>query len=247
VSAASEAARLIDLRKHKGVHPRIGALDVLPFVPLEGATLEDCVQLAHTAGQRIWDEAQVPSYFYEAAATRPGRLNLEDVRRGQFERLKEDALRNPARRPDVGGPGLHPTAGAVAVGARKFLIAVNVILNTPDATIAIAIAQKIRTSSGGLPNVKALGLALASRGLSQVSMNLTDYEVTPMHVVHQAIVDEAKARGVKVLESELIGLIPRGALEAAGTYDLRIGGFHEGMILENRLAEAARRGSRIEV
>ena len=186
VRAAHKARELINLNEHRGVHPRLGALDVLPFVPLAGTSLPYCVELAHQAGRRIWEELGIPIYFYEAAALRPDRVKLEDVRRGQFEELRTVALVNSDKAPDLGGPALHPTAGAVISGARKFLIAYNINLRTPDLGIAKAIARRIRASSGGLPAVKALGVALPSRGIVQVSMNLTDFEQTPVHVVFLA-------------------------------------------------------------
>jgi glutamate formiminotransferase len=235
VRATARAAELIDLNRHEGVHPRLGVLDVLPFVPLSGATLEDCKGLARQAGQRIWSELQIPVYFYQAAALRPDRTHLEDVRRGQFEGLREAVLADPEKRPDLGGPALHPTAGAVIVGARKFLIAYNINLRTTDVTIAKAIARKIRASSGGLPAVKALGLSLASRGLVQVSMNLTDFEQTPLHVVYAEVSRLAAEHGVEVEESELIGLMPRKALEMAAAGLLRLANWDSEKVIENRL------------
>jgi glutamate formiminotransferase len=235
VRATARAAALIDLNQHEGVHPRLGVLDVLPFVPLAGATLEDCIGLARQAGQRIWSELRIPVYFYQAAALRPDRTHLEDVRRGQFEGLREAVLADPEKRPDLGGPALHPTAGAVIVGARKFLIAYNINLRTTDVTIAKAIARKIRASSGGLPAVKALGLPLASRGLVQVSMNLTDFEQTPIHVVYAEVSRLAAEQGVEVEESELIGLMPRKALEMAAAGLLKLSNWDSEKVIENRL------------
>src|SRR5579885_747623 len=177
--AVGRAAELIDLRQHQGAHPRVGATDVVPFVPVQGITLEECVALAHRVGRKIWERYRIPVYFYEAAALRADRVNLEDVRRGQFEGLREEVLRNFERVPDVGGPALHPSAGATIVGARKFLIAYNVNLGTGDLTVAQKIARAVRFSSGGLRFVKAMGVELKSRGIVQVSMNLTDFEQTP--------------------------------------------------------------------
>ena len=168
-----KALELIDLTKHSGAHPRIGATDVLPFIPVEGVTIEECVALARRVGHEIWKRYGIPVYFYEAAATRPDRTNLENIRRGQFEALREEIQRNPDRAPDVGGPALHPTGGATVVGARKFLIAYNINLDTPDVSIAKQIAKTIRFSSGGLPYVKAMGVELQARNLAQVSINLT--------------------------------------------------------------------------
>jgi glutamate formiminotransferase len=235
VRATALAAELIDLNRHRGVHPRLGALDVLPFVPLGDAALDDCVALAHRAGKRIWQELGIPVYFYQAAATRPGRQELEDVRRGQFEGLREAVLTNETKRPDLGGPALHPTAGAVIVGARKVLIAFNINLKTDNIEVAKEIAKRIRASSGGLPGVKALGLPLASRREVQVSMNLTDFEQTPVHVVYAEVSRLAAARGVKVAESELIGLLPRKALEMAFADLLKLPEFHSQRVIENRI------------
>ena len=238
VRATAEAARIIDLTEHRGIHPRLGALDVLPFVPIAGVTLEDCAALAHRAGERIWNELGIPVYYYQAAALRPDRVNLEDVRRGQFEGLRETALLDEAKAPDVGGPGLHPTAGAVIVGARKILIAYNINLRTDDLTIAKEIAKSIRQSSGGFACVKALGLPLATRRRVQVSMNLTDFEVTPPHVVFAEVERLAAVRGVEIEESELIGLLPRRAMELAFLQWLKLPGKTAGQVIETRLENA---------
>jgi glutamate formiminotransferase/glutamate formiminotransferase/formiminotetrahydrofolate cyclodeaminase len=236
VRAAARAAEIIDLNQHRGVHPRLGALDVLPFVPLGDAALADCADLAHRAGQRIWQELQIPVYFYQAAALRPDRTLLEKVRQGGFEDLRDRVLVDETSSPDLGGPALHPTAGAVIVGARPVLIAYNINLATSDLAIAKSIARAIRASSGGLPCVKALGLALASRGQVQVSMNLTDFNVTPPHVVFGEVSRLAAAAGVAVAESELIGLIPRKALEMAFADSLKLPGFRSDSVIENCLA-----------
>lgn len=233
--AARKAAGLIDLNLHRGVHPRIGALDVLPFVPLEDATMDDCVAIARQAGSRIWNELGIPVYFYQAAATRPDRVPLENLRRGQFEGLREAVALDETRRPDLGGPFLHPTAGAVITGARKLLLAFNINLQTTDLALAKSIARRIRASSGGFPAVKALGLPLASRGLVQVSMNLTDFERTPLHIVFLEVARLAAEHGVAIAESELIGLIPRLALEAAAAGLLKLPCFHSGRVLEGRI------------
>ncbi len=236
VRAAALAAKLINLNQHHGVHPRLGALDVLPFVPLGSTSLADCVALAHRAGERIWSELQIPVYFYGAAALRPDRLLLEDVRRGAFEGLRELVLLDETKAPDLGGPSLHPTAGAVIVGTRPILIAYNINLKSADLAIAKSIARAIRASNGGLPCVKALGLPLSSRGQVQVSMNLTDFNVTPPHVVFAEVVRLAAAAGVSVAESELIGLIPRGAVEMAFTHFLELAQFRSESVIENCLA-----------
>ncbi len=235
VAAAAKAKELIDLRAHSGVHPRVGALDVLPFVPLGPATMAECIALAHRAGERIWNELGIPVYFYEAAARHPDRRQLEDVRRGGFEGLREAVLRDESKAPDLGGPALHPSAGAVVVGARKMLIAFNINLNTDDLTLAQSIARRIRTRNGGLPFVKALGLRLASRDLVQVSMNLTDYEVTPPHVVYGEVERLATEAGIEIVESELIGLIPRKAVDWAAAARLKLNSFESGMVIENRI------------
>ena len=195
IRAVGKAAELIDLNAQRGGHPRIGAADVVPFVPLEGISLQECAQLAAAAGEEIWRRFRVPVYLYEAAARRPENARLENIRRGDFEILREEVKSNPARRPDIGGPLLHATAGATVLGARKFLIAFNINLATADLSIAKAIARKIRQSSGGLPCVKALGIMLHSRNQAQVSMNLTDFEVTPVNVVIDAVEREAALRG----------------------------------------------------
>jgi len=221
------AVERIDLRRHAGVHPRIGAADVTPFIPLSGATVADCVEIAHRTGQRVWDELRVPVYFYEAAALSPERAPLENVRRGGFER--------PALAPDLGGPELNPTAGACAIGARKLLIAFNVNLNTDDLGLARAIARKIRASSGGFAALKAIGVPLARRKQVQVSMNLTDFERTPLDVVLAAVRSEAAARQVEIAEIQYIGLVPRKAIQDAASRDTEWSSFDPGLILEERL------------
>ena len=236
VRLAGKAAELIDLNRHRGVHPRIGALDVLPFVPLRRISLEECAGLAVRAGERIWREHRIPVYLYGAAARRPER-RLAEIRRGGFEALREAAARDPERAPDIGGPGLHPTAGATAAGARKIMIAYNVLLETPDVTVAGRIARRIRASSGGLPEVQAMGVYLPRRGLAQVSMNLLDYGATPVHEVFLAVAREAEREGVAVRSSEVVGLIPRRALkmaEAAGV-DLKWENLRPDAVLEERL------------
>jgi glutamate formiminotransferase len=232
----AEAARRIDMNCHRGVHPRIGATDVLPFVPVAGVSMEECVEFAHRAGKTIWERYRIPVYFYEAAAVHPERRALEKVRKGQLESLRRDAPLDAQRAPDVGGPALHPTAGAIAVGARKFLIAYNINLNTPDAGVAAEIARAIRASSGGLPALKALGIALPSRGISQVSMNLTDFEVTSLQQAFDAVQSEGGRRGCAIAGSEIVGLVPRKALEDARGCILALDNFSDDQILENRLA-----------
>lgn len=208
----SKAAELIDLREHCGEHPRIGATDVLPFVPVEGVTMENCVALARQAGQEIWARYKVPVYFYEEAALRPERKRLESVRSGEFEYLRDEVLRNADRAPDIGGPRLHPSAGAVAIGARKFLIAYNINLDAPDVSVAKKIARTIRASNGGLPYVKAIGVELTDRKIAQVAINLTDFEQTSIRRVFEAVRLEAERNGCSILSSEIVGLAPRKAL-----------------------------------
>jgi glutamate formiminotransferase len=236
--AVEKAASLIDLTRHQGAHPRIGAADVVPFIPIEGVTLEDCVRLAERVGGEIWNKLRIPVYFYEAAARRPERVNLENIRRGQFEALLKEMGTAPERHPDVGDAICHPTAGATVVGARKFLIAYNINLGTADVGIAKKIAKTIRFSSGGLRYVKAMGVALASRNLAQVSINLTDFEQTPMHLVFETVRREAERHGVAVVGSEIVGLIPRKALEMSAEYFLRYENFSPQLVLENRIADA---------
>jgi glutamate formiminotransferase len=207
-------------------------------VPLEGATMDDCVALARQAAARIWRELGIPVYFYQAAALRPDRLRLEDVRRGQFEGLRELALVDETKAPDLGGPGLHPTAGAVIVGARKILIAYNINLKSTNLDLAKDIARAIRTSSGGLPAVKALGLPLESRNLVQVSMNLTDFEQTPIHVVFSEVARLAARHGVAIEESELIGLLPRKAIEMAFAHWLKLSEFEPSRVIESAIERA---------
>jgi len=238
LAGAAVAIAEIDLTSHTGVHPRIGAVDVMPFVPLEGVTLEECVLLAQRAAGELWKRHQVPTYLYEAAARRPERTNLENIRRGQFEGLREEVRTNPDRLPDFGGAELHPTAGATVVGARKFLIAYNINLGTSDLEVAKKIAKGIRHSSGGFRYVKGMGVPLVSRNLAQVSMNLTDFEQTPVHRVFECVKAEAARYGVPVVGSEIIGLIPKKALEMTADYYLRVEGFSPRMVLENRVAEA---------
>ncbi len=211
VRGVGRAAELIDLTRQEGVHPRVGAADVVPFVPVSGCTLGDCAQLAHHAGMDMWRRYGVPVYFYEAAAMRPDRVKLEDVRRGQFEGLRQ-AVRSDSRAwPDVGANELHATAGASVVGARQFLIAYNIYLDTAEIAVARAIARGLRASNGGLAGVKAMGVMVDGR--AQVSMNVTDFHVTPMKRVHAEVVDLAARHEVDVAEGELIGLVPEAACE----------------------------------
>jgi len=233
-----KAMELIDLTKHTGAHPRVGATDVVPFIPIDGVTIEDCVALARRVGNEIWKRYRIPVFFYEAAATRPERVNLENVRRGQFEGLREELKKNHDRQPDVGEPKLHPTAGVTVVGARKFLIAYNVNLNTSDVGIANKIAKAIRFSSGGLRYVKSMGVELKARNLAQVSINLTDFEQTPMHRVYEMVKREAARYGAMPVGSEIVGLVPKKALEMAADFFLQLENFSPEQVFENKLASA---------
>jgi glutamate formiminotransferase/formiminotetrahydrofolate cyclodeaminase len=234
IRGVGKAAELIDLTRHQGAHPRMGAADVVPFIPIDGVTIEDCVAMARHVGAEIAKRFQIPVYLYEAAAATPERQNLENIRRGQFEGVRDEIATNPARRPDFGEARVHPTAGATVVGARKALIAYNVFLNTPDVDIAKKIAKAVRFSSGGLRFVKGAGFLV--RGLAQVSMNLTDFEQTPVHRVFELVKREAARYGVIPVSSEIVGLIPKKALEQAAEWFLQVENFDSSLILENRLA-----------
>jgi glutamate formiminotransferase len=242
--AAEVAVSTIDLTRHQGAHPRIGALDVLPFIPLRGVTMAECVALAKQAGELIARQLNVPVYLYEEAATRPDRADLANVRRGEFEGLRTAIESDPTRQPDFGPPRLHPTAGAVAVGARSLLIAYNINLATDDLLVAKKIARAIRGRDGGLRYVKALGLPLEKRRQVQVSINLVRYQATPLHRVFEMVRREAERYGVAIAGSEIIGLLPRAALEASAEYYLQIENFSSESILEERLhaALAAKEG-----
>lgn len=228
VNAVRRASELIDMRTHQGEHPRLGATDVLPFVPVRGVSMDDCVQIAHEAGALIAHDLSIPVYFYEQAALRPDRINLEDVRRGALELLREQ-ITTPERAPDFGPPQVHESAGAIAVGARPFLIAFNVVLRTDDITLARQIARTIRASNGGLPFIKALGFRLHTRSLVQVSMNLVNYEVTGMTTAYDAIRREADRLGIEIEGTEIVGLVPRAALDPTAPF------FTESKILEHQI------------
>ena len=234
IRGVGKASELIDLTSHSGAHPRMGAADVVPFIPIDGVTIEDCVAMANHVGEEIWKRYRIPVYLYESAARTPERQGLENIRRGQFEGIRAEIETNPARRPDFGDPCVHPTAGATVVGARKFLIAYNVFLNTTNVDIAKKIAKAIRFSSGGMRFVKGAGFLV--RGLAQVSMNLTDFEQTPVHRVFELVKREAARYGVMPVSSEIVGLIPKKALEEAAEWFLQVENFDSSMILENRLA-----------
>lgn len=233
--AVATAAELIDLRSHTGVHPRIGATDVLPFVPVSGVTMDECIAIAHEAGRRIWQELSIPVYFYERAALRRERVRLENVRGQGFESLLVEIATDPDRFPDVGEPRLHDTAGAIAVGARPFLIAFNVNLRTNDLAIARRIARAVRERDGGLPFVKALGFELKSRRLVQVSMNLVDYQQTAIARAFDAVHEAAAGEGVEISGTEIVGLLPRAALDRSAAYFPLLENFRETLVLENLL------------
>jgi glutamate formiminotransferase len=227
LQCVGKAAELIDLRRHSGVHPRVGAADVLPFVPLAGSTLEDCVRIAHTAGEEVWRRFSIPVYFYEAAARQPSRRALQNVRRSGFD----------GQPPDIGDLPAHATAGAVVMGARPFLIAYNINLQTPDVAAAKTIARQIRESSGGFRCVKAMGLYLESQQRAQVSMNLTNFAEIPLEDLYASVEREAARLGTEIAGSELIGFIPRQAFEQAPAFFERIHGFDPSRIIENRLLQ----------
>ena len=231
------AAKIIDLTKHTGEHPRIGATDVIPFVPISNVTMEECVELAIQLGKKVATELQIPVYLYEHAATRPMFENLANIRNIQFENLKEEIKHNPDRKPDFGPNIVHSTAGATVIGARDPLIAYNVLLGTNDVEIAKKIAHSIRHSSGGLPHVKALGFNITERNLVQVSMNLVNYTKTPIYQVFEMIKKEAERWSVSIIESEVVGLIPIEALLTVSKYYLKLHDFSNKQFLEYYLGE----------
>ena len=234
--AIAKAAELINMEEHRGEHPRIGATDVVPFVPVLGVTMADCIALARELGAEVAEKLRIPVYLYEEAATRPDRRNLADIRRGEYEGLKKE-IHLPERHPDFGDPVMHPTAGATVIGAREFLTAYNINLGTPYVSIAKKIARVVRASSGGLMYVKALGIKLGDRNLAQVSMNLTNFKKTPMHVVFNLVKSEAERYGVPIVGSEIVGLVPLDALLAAAEHYLRIENFSRKQVLETRVWE----------
>ena len=233
-ACCAKAAELIDMEKHRGGHPRIGATDVIPFIPVSNVTMEECVALAHELGKEIAEKLSIPVYFYEAAAKRPSMKALPDVRKGEYEGLKE-AIKTPERAPDEGPQALHPRAGATVVGARPFLVAFNINLSTPDVALAKRIAQTIRAAKGGYVNCRAIGLELEDRGITQVSINMTDHTATPLHRVFETVKSEAARYGVNVVGSEIIGLTPMQALLDAADFYLRLEGFKRDQVLEARL------------
>jgi glutamate formiminotransferase/formiminotetrahydrofolate cyclodeaminase len=236
----SVATASIDLNHHHGEHPRMGATDVVPFVPLGKSTMEDAVRLAERLGERVAKELEIPVYLYGDAARRPERVDLAQVREGQFEGIRDAIGSDPARAPDFGAPKVHPTAGAVAIGARPVLIAYNAYLTTPDVAIAKKIARAVRARDGGLPEVKALGFDIPERHRAQVSMNLTDYRTTPVHRALEAVRREAQRYGVGIEESEIVGLVPEDALFDAAEYYLQLHAFDRAAILERKVRTVER-------
>lgn len=234
VRAAGKAVDLIDLTRQQGVHPRIGAADVIPFVPIAGIKLEQCVLLARQAGLEIWRRYGVPVFFYEAAAARPDRVNLEEIRRGQFEGLRDAVRKEASRRPDLGGPGLHPTGGACAVGARSFLVEYNVSFDSPDVALVRAIARELRAALGGSKGVKAIGLL--AHGRAQLSMSIGDFSVTPVSQVFDKVCELAERHKVAPVEGEIVGLIPEAACERETEWMRQLTEFDaEAKVLERRL------------
>jgi glutamate formiminotransferase len=234
VRGVGKAVELIDLTRQQGAHPRIGAADVIPFVPISGIKLDQCAMLARQAGLEIWRRFGVPVFFYEAAAARPDRASLDEVRRGQFEGLREAVRKESSRRPDLGGPGLHPTAGACAVGARKFLVTYNLYFDSADVAVVRAIAREVRAESGGLKGVKAMGLL--AHGRAQLALNITDFQITPISQVYRAVSRLALRYKASLIEGEVIGLIPEAACERESDWMRQLVGFDaQTKILEQRL------------
>lgn len=235
VKLVKKAVELIDLTKHHGEHPRMGAVDVMPFVPIKEVTVEECIELSKRVGKRILEEADVPVFFYEQSTELEHRKNLAKIRKGQFEGMAEKVL-EPDWEPDLGGKRIHPTAGVIAVGARPPLIAYNINLSTNDLEIASGIAKEIRESSGGLPCVKSIGIMIEERDMAQVSINMTDYTVTPLYVVTELVKEKAAKLGVEVIGTEVIGLCPMRALLDVAEYYLKIEDFDpEVQVIENHL------------
>ena len=236
IESALAAKDKIDLEQHQGGHPRIGAVDVIPFIPIRNMDMEGCVEIARSFGRRFHKETGIPVYFYEEAALRPERRGLEVIRKGQFEALKTE-ISKPERHPDVGEPKIHPSAGATVIGARKFLIAFNVNLGTSDLKVAKEIAKAVRSSSGGLCHVKGIGLALEDRGLTQVSMNIVDYEKNALYRVVELIRMEAKRWGVPLKETEVYGMVPAAALLDSLAYYMQLAGFERKQVIELALLD----------
>ena len=228
---AKRAMEVIDLTKHQGAHPRMGATDVIPFVPTMGMTVQECVELSKQVAGRIWDELRIPSFLYEDSATSPDRVNLAKIRKGQFEGLAEK-MKDPLWKPDFGPDTIHPTGGATAIGARMPLICFNINLDTPNVEIARQIARRVRNIGGGLHYVKAMGIALEERNLAQVTMNLTDYTKSSIYSVFEMVKMEARRYGVRVVGSEVVGIVPMKALLDCAEYYLQIEDFSSEQVLE---------------
>jgi len=241
VEAVGKAVELIDLRVHRGEHPRMGATDVIPFIPIDNTSIEECIELSVRVGKAIAERYAIPVYLYDQSARVPARQDLAYVRKGQFEGIREEIRTNPERKPDFGPSEVHPSAGASAVGARHPLIAYNIYLRSNDGSIAREIARSIRFSSGGLRHVKALGFEIKERSQAQVSMNLTNYEATPIFRVFDLVSREAERYGVSVASSEIVGLVPQKALDSSAEYYLRLENFSRSRVLENRLSEALKK------
>jgi len=233
-NACAKATELIDMEKHHGEHPRIGATDVIPFIPVSDVTIEECVELANELGMEIAEKLNIPIYMYEAAAKRPERIKLPDVRKGQYEGLKED-ISNPERQPDYGAARMHVTAGATVVGARQFLIAYNINLNTSDVKIAKKIANTIREAKGGYKYCRAMGIMIEERNMAQVTINMVNYEGTPLHRVFETVKSEAARYGVTVIGSEIVGMAPLQALLDTAAFYLRLEDFNRNQIMEENL------------
>jgi len=242
MAMSAKAIELIDLNKHSGEHPRMGAMDVIPFIPISGITIEECVQIAKEFARDYADRFKVPVFLYEAAASRPDRRNLADVRKGEFEGLRGEIGRDPNRKPDYGPEAIHPTAGATAIGARQILIAYNINLATTNVEVAKRIAKQVRGRDGGLSAVKALGFELKDRGLTQVSMNMVDYKASQLFKVFELVQNLAEREGVEVAESEIVGLVPSEALTDTARFYLQLHGFKNDQILERKLYETEPRG-----
>lgn len=233
-NACAKAAELIDMEQHQGEHPRVGATDVVPFIPVSEVTMEECVQLANELGKEIAEKLNIPVYLYEAAAKTPARVKLPDVRKGEYEGLKT-AISNPERHPDYGPAHMHPSAGATVVGARQFLIAYNINLSTSDVTIAKKIASSIREAKGGYKYCRAMGVMIEDRNMAQVTINMVDYTGTPLHRVFETVKSEAARYGVNVIGSEIVGMVPLQALVDTADFYLRLEGFDRKQVLEENL------------
>jgi glutamate formiminotransferase len=235
--ACRKASELINMNVHRGEHPRIGATDVIPFIPVSDSSIGECVELSEKVARRIAEELGIPTYLYESSARRPDRKNLSDIRKGEYEGLKVAVLTDESRKPDFGGPDLHPTAGATVVGARPVLVAYNVYLKTPDVAVAKRIAGKVRERDGGLPGVKALGFFISERNMAQVSMNLTDLTKTSTLAAYEKVCEEAALEGVEVGGSEIVGLLPIAEIAGVAVQTLKLMDFNKSQIIESRLLD----------